>query len=99
MENLEQQILGSQLPILVDFYATWCGPCKNLTPVLDQIQTEYTGKMDVLKVDVDEQFELAQKYEIKSIPTLMLFKNGAVVKTIKGFLPKTQLLAQLSPEL
>jgi thioredoxin 1 len=77
--------------VLVDFYADWCGPCKMITPILEQLNDEYQGKLDIIKVDVDAEGGLAQKYGIMSIPTLMLFKDGDVVGQVLGFQAKPML--------
>lgn len=77
--------------VLVDFYADWCGPCKMITPILEQLHDEYDGKLDIIKVDVDAEGGLAQKYGIMSIPTLMLFKDGEVVGQVLGFQAKPML--------
>ena len=95
-ENFEQEVLNSEIPVLVDFWATWCGPCRMLAPVIAQIAQEQEGKIKVGKIDVDEQPELAIRYGIASIPTLKVFKNGQVVNTSVGVIPKPmieQLLA------
>ena len=86
--NFKTEVLESEIPVLVDFFATWCGPCKMLAPVIDQIASEYEGKVKVCKVDVDECREPAMEYGITSIPTLILFKGGKAVKTSLGFMPK-----------
>lgn len=96
MENIESQIQNSDRPVLVDFYATWCGPCKALSPIIDELKNEYQDRLDVLKVDIDENFQLAQKYSIQSIPTLIVFKNGVPFKTMKGFLPKNKINEMLN---
>jgi thioredoxin 1 len=77
--------------VLVDFYADWCGPCKMITPILEQLNDEYDGKLNIIKVDVDAEGGLAQKYGIMSIPTLMLFKDGDVVGQVLGFQAKPML--------
>ena len=87
-ENFEEEVLKSEIPVLVDFWATWCGPCRMLAPTIAKIAEEQSGVIKVGKVDVDEQPELAVRYGIASIPTLMVFKNGDVVKTSIGVIPK-----------
>ena len=80
---------------LVDFWANWCGPCKMLTPIIEELATELEGKAVVGKINVDEQGELAMKFGVMSIPTLMVFKNGELVKKSVGFMPKAQVLSLL----
>ena len=94
-ENFEEEVLNSDIPVLVDFWATWCGPCKMLSPVIAQIAEEKNGEIKVGKVNVDEEMELAAEYQVASIPTVLLFKNGEVVETSIGFKPKEQLLEML----
>ena len=94
-DNFEQEVLQSELPVLVDFWATWCGPCRMLGPVIAQIAEEQAGKLKVGKVNVDEQPQLAAEYRIASIPTVMVFKGGEVAATAIGARPKTQLLSEL----
>ena len=94
-ENFEQEVLNSDIPVLVDFWATWCGPCKMLSPIISQIAEEKEGEIKVGKVDVDEEMELAAEYQVASIPTVLVFKNGEVVETSVGFKPKEQLLEML----
>ena len=86
-DNFESEVIASEIPVLVDFWATWCGPCKMLGPVISQIADEYEGKVKVGKVNVDEEEELAAKYGIQSIPTVLLFKGGEVVAESLGFKP------------
>lgn len=90
--NFEDEVINSDLPVLVDFWATWCGPCKMIAPVVAEIAKEYEGTIKVGKVNVDEENALAMKYRVASIPTLMLFKNGQVVNTSVGYLPKASIL-------
>ena len=86
--NFEEEVLRSDKPVLVDFWATWCGPCRMLAPVIAQIAEEQKDSIKVGKVDVDEEPELAMRYGIASIPTLKVFKNGEVVKSSVGVIPK-----------
>lgn len=94
-QNFEQEVLHADLPVLVDFWASWCGPCQMLSPVIAEIAEEYAGKVKVGKVNVDEQPNLANRYGIASIPTVMLFKNGEVVNTSLGYRPKNELETML----
>lgn len=95
-ENFETEVLKSELPVLVDFWASWCGPCKMLAPTVAEIAEEYSGKVKVGKVNVDEEDELSREYGIVSIPTVILFKNGQPVKTSVGLVPKETLTAMFS---
>ena len=94
-ENFKEEINSSSLPFLVDYWAEWCGPCKVIAPVLEEIASEYDGKMKICKLDIDENEDTPPKYGIRGIPTLMLFKNGAVEATKVGALSKSQLTAFL----
>ena len=94
-ENFQSEVLNSEIPVLVDFYADWCGPCKMLAPIINELSDEYAGKVKVCKINVDEQGETAAKYGIQSIPTVMLFKNGEPVETMMGFRPKDAFKAML----
>ncbi len=78
-QQFEQLVLNSANPVFVDFWAEWCGPCRSVSPVVEELSTEYDGKVDFVKINVDENGELAQKYNVFSIPTLAIFKNGEVV--------------------
>jgi len=93
--SFETEVIKSEIPVLVDFWAEWCGPCRMLSPVLDDISTEYTGKVKVVKVNVDESNVTAAMYGVRGIPTLLLIKDGQVVGTKVGNLPKGQLTAFL----
>jgi len=91
--NFDEEVLKSELPVLVDFWATWCGPCRMLGPVVAQVAAEKEGILKVAKVNVDENPDLARQYGIRSIPTLMLFKNGELVNTSLGYIPKDKVEA------
>ncbi len=93
--SFENDVLRSELPVLVDYWAEWCGPCKVIAPVLEEIALEYKGRMKVCKLDIDENTDTPPKYGIRGIPTLMLFKNGTVEATKVGALSKSQLTAFL----
>lgn len=90
--NFEEEVLKSDVPVLVDFWATWCGPCKMLSPIIAEVASEAEG-FKVCSVDVDEEQDLAMTYEVSSIPTLLVFQGGKVVNRSVGFIPKAQVLA------
>ena len=92
-DTFEQEVLQSQTPVLVDYWAEWCGPCKMIAPALDQIASEYHGRLKVAKLNIDENQSTPPKYGIRGIPTLMLFKNGNLEATKVGALSKAQLAA------
>ena len=94
-DSFELEVLKSTLPVLVDYWAEWCGPCKAIAPVLEEIAKEYSGKLKIAKDDVDSNTEVPKKFNIRGIPTLMLFKNGVVEATKVGALSKSQLTAFL----
>ncbi|BFU59496.1 MULTISPECIES: thioredoxin [Rodentibacter] len=97
--TFEADVLRSDLPVLVDFWAPWCGPCKMVGPLLDELAPEFDGKAKIVKINVDENQTVAAQYGVRSIPTLLLIKNGEVVGTQVGALPKTQLAAFISQHL
>ncbi|MDH5736904.1 MAG: thioredoxin TrxA [Gammaproteobacteria bacterium] len=94
-DSFEDEVLNSDVPVLVDYWAEWCGPCKVIAPVLEEIANEYDGKMKVCKLDIDANEETPAKYVVRGIPTLMLFKSGNVEATKVGALSKSQLSAFL----
>lgn len=98
-KNYETEILKSPVPVLVDFWAEWCGPCRAIAPVLEDVAKELDGKLKVAKVNVDEAQDLAAQYHIMSIPTLLIFKQGEAVDQFVGAVGKAQLLAKIKPHL
>lgn len=97
--TFEEVVLKAELPTVVDFWAVWCGPCKMIAPLLEEIAHEQDGKLRVTKLDVDNNGETAMQYGVMSIPTLILFKGGQPVERIVGFMPKAKLLSRLTPHL
>lgn len=97
--NFETEVLQSKVPVLVDFWAAWCGPCRAIAPSVEELATEYQGKLKVVKLDVDENMEISARYGVQSIPTLILFKDGDAVERLMGAYPKPAILAKIQRHL
>ncbi|MDR1704102.1 MAG: thioredoxin [Clostridiales bacterium] len=93
--RFEEEVLKSEMPVLVDFFATWCGPCKMIAPTLEELSGQFDGKAKIVKIDVDQANDLAKNYGVRSIPTLVFFKGGKPVDTVVGALPKADIAARL----
>lgn len=93
--NFQKEVLESNIPVLVDFYADWCGPCKMVAPIVSELAEEYEGVFKIGKINVDDNQETAQNYRVMSIPTLIVFKNGVAVETVVGAVPKKSILDKL----
>jgi thioredoxin len=97
ISNLEQALAAAEKPLLVDFYATWCGPCRMLEPILKQVEALLSQKVQVIKIDTDQYPELASQYDVHALPTLVLFKNGNPVDRMEGVLPAEGIVEWLTP--
>jgi thioredoxin len=93
--SFQDLLSGSDVPVLVDFYATWCGPCQMMSPILENVNTQLKGRLQVVKIDTDKYPQLASQYQIHALPTLVLFKNAQPVERIEGVLPAEQLVQRL----
>jgi thioredoxin 1 len=98
-DSFQNEVLSSQTPVLVDYWAEWCGPCKMIAPILDEVAKEYSGRLKIAKLNVDENQETPRRYGIRGIPTLMLFKNGSVEAQKVGAVSKSQLSAFIDSSL
>jgi len=98
-DNFDKEVLQTEMPVIVDFWAAWCGPCRAISPIVEEIGTEYADKAKVVKVNVDEEGELAMRYGVMSLPTLKYFKNGQQVGEIVGAAPKASIVAELQKHL
>jgi thioredoxin 1 len=98
-KNFAVEVLQSDLPVLVDFWATWCGPCKSVSPIVDDLSKEYSGRVKVAKLNVDENPATPSQYGVRGIPTLILFKGGKILEQIVGAVPKTRLTAMIEKAL
>jgi len=93
--NFDQMVLKAKMPVLVDFWASWCGPCQMVAPIVEELAKEYEGKVVFVKLDVDQNPKIATKYEIMSIPTLLIFNNGSPIANVVGYRPKSELKKSL----
>jgi len=98
-QSFDQEVIKSDIPVLIDFWAAWCGPCKMIAPIMDEMAQEYEGKAKICKLDVDNNQNTAMQFGIRSIPTLLIFKGGEVVDTIVGAVPKEQIVNKLENHL
>jgi len=96
-DNFEAEVVKSELPVLVDFWAEWCGPCRMIGPIIEEVAGETEGKLKVAKVNIDEAQELAARFNVMSIPNLLVFKGGEPVEQMVGAMPKDQILAKVQP--
>ena len=97
--NFESEVLQSGVPVLVDFWAAWCGPCRTIAPIVEELAGEYGGRLKVVKVDVDENQDVSIQYGVQSIPTLILFKDGQPVERLVGAYPKPTVVSRIKPHL
>jgi thioredoxin 1 len=98
-QTFDNEVLKSQVPVLVDFWAAWCGPCRAIAPTVEELASEYAGKLKVVKVDVDENQDVSMRYGVQSIPTLLVFKDGQMVERLVGAYPKAAILSKVKPHI
>jgi len=98
-DNFNEMVLASSTPVLVDFFANWCGHCQKLLPLLDEVAVAMDGKINVVKLNVDENRDLSKKYEIKGLPTMILFKDGSELDRLIGFMPKDKIIDKVSAKI
>ena len=97
--TFEQEVLNSQEPVVVDFWAPWCGPCRKLGPVLEEISSEFAGKVKFVKINTDENLKTAQDYSISGLPSLLVFKNGKALERLVGLMPKSTIISNIEKHL
>jgi thioredoxin len=97
--NFEQEVISQEGPVMVDFWAEWCGPCRMIAPMVSEIAEEYSGKIKVCKINVDDAPNTASKYSVMSIPTIAIFKGGEIVDKVVGAVPKSEVIARIDPHL
>ncbi len=98
-ESFEQEVVNSQIPVVVDFWATWCGPCRKLGPVIEEIAQSYEGKVKFVKVNTEDCFATAKKYSISGLPSLLVFKDGEAVERMAGLMPKSTIISNIEKHL